>query len=171
MTLRNKAQSGYYKEYVKHSHEDLTIRQIWERTGELGSLSNAYYVIKSNGLPYKASTPGRKFKLLSETKYFNELKQLDTPNLTIKQIMGKLGLTKTSEYYTVLKTLNANGMPYKRARYLKKQSKHEAQLRGIDTANMTIKEIAKEMGFIHDWQIKKLYALMDKLGLTYKRAK
>lgn len=161
MTLRNKAQSGYYKEYVKHSHEDLTIRQIWERTGELGSLSNAYYVIKSNGLPYKPSTPGRKFK------HLDALKQLDTANMTLKQMMGKLGLSKMGDYYTILETLTANGMPYKRAKFI---SKHEARLRTLDTENMTAHEIAAELG-MEPWKISKLYPILDKLGLIYKSAK
>lgn len=162
MKLRNRAQSGYYKEYVKHSNDDLTIKQIWEATGKCGSLSNAYYVIKANGLPYKQGQAGRKFK------HLENLKQLDTGSMTIKQIMGTLGLTKMGDYYTILDTLNHNGLPYKKARFL---TKHEAQLRAMDTANMTVKEIAEAIGFTQEWKIKKLYLILDRLGLTHKRAK
>ena len=162
MTLRNKAQSGYYSEYAKHSSEDLTIREIWEKTSNLGSLSNAYYVIKTNGLPYKKAQRGRGFK------HLDELKQLDTANLTIKQMMGKLGLKKTSDYVTIVETLNANKMPYKRAKFI---TKHETTILGLDTANMTAKDIAKAIGFTEEWQLRKLYQIIERLGITYQRAK
>lgn len=162
MTLRNKAQSGYYQQYVKHTDESLTIREIWEKTGKLGSLSNAYYVVKTNGLPYRKAARGRGFK------HLDELKQLDTANLTIKQIMVKLGLTKTSDYVTIVETLNANKLPYKRAKFI---TKHETAIMSLDTANMTAKEIANAIGFTEEWQLRKLYQIIERLGITYQKAK
>lgn len=165
MKLRNKAQSGYYKEYVKHSHEDLTIREIWEATGKLGSLSNAYYVMRANGLPYKNAPKGRGIKPLES------LNHLDTANMTIKQMMGQLGLSKTTDYYRILRLLNAQGLPYKKAKF---SSKYEKQLRAMDTANMTIKEIAEQLGIYkvgEEWRTDKLYTILPKLGLGYRKQK
>jgi transposase len=165
MKLRNKAQSGYYKEYVKHSHEDLTVKQIWEKTGKLGSLSNAYYVIRTNELPFKDAPKGRGIKPLES------LAHIDTANMTIKQIMGQLGLTKTTDYYRVLKLLNAQGLPYKKAKFT---SKFEAQLRAMDTASMTVREIAEQLGIYklgEEWRTEKLYTILPKLGLSYKKQK
>jgi transposase len=165
MKLRNKAQSGYYKEYVKHSHEDLTIREIWEKTGKLGSLSNAYYVIKTNQLPYKNAPKGRTHK------HDETLSKLDTANMTIRQIMAELGLSKTADYYRILKHLNAQELPYKRAKFT---SKFERKLRSLDTANMTIKEIAEQLGIYkigQEWRADKLYTILPKMGLPYKKLK
>lgn len=162
MTLRNKAQSGYYSEYVKHSSDNLTIKEIWQKTGEMGSLSNAYYIINKNQLPHKEAQKGKGFK------YLKNLKELDTENMTIKQIMGHLKLTAKSDYITILDTLNKNGLKYKKQIF---KTKYENQLRTLDTENMTINQICFKLGFVENWQIKKLYVILKKLGLNYKRLK
>lgn len=160
--LKNKAQSGYYKDYVKHSDESLTIREIWEKTGRAGSLSNAYYVIKANNLPYKKAPAGKGHKFL------NQLQELDTTNMTIKEMMGKLGATSRHEYVSILNTLNKHGLKYKAHKF---SSRHERELRLMDTANMTVNEISEKLGYTQEWKTHKLYTILPRLGLTYKKQK
>lgn len=164
----HREQTGAFRELVKHADESLTIQEIWEKAGKPCSLSNAYYVMRKNALPFKeCKTKKRPFK------YLEQIKCMQTHNLTIKEIMVLLGLSTHSHYLTIYQTLIKNNLPFKFTSDKRKErgSKWDFKLLELDTKNMTIKEIAASLGMVRTWEKSKLYGILNNLRLSYKREK
>ena len=64
----------------------------------------------------------------------------------------------------ILMTLRKNNLKFKHAR----KSTWDSKLMVLDTTDLTIDEISKQIGMQHAWQKNKLYEKLPKLGKTYK---
>lgn len=92
---------------------------------------------------------------------------MNTKDMTIKQMMVKLGLSTRNDYQCVFDTLKSNGLAFKNQR----ATAWDFRLLALDTTEMTIDEISKAIGMEHAWQTNKLYVILPKLGKTYKSRK
>lgn len=144
---------------IDNASTDKTVEDLWKLTNQEVSLSHTYYIVRKHKLPFKKKPYDKSYKDLEEVK------KLDTQNMTINQIMAKLNLSTRNDYYRITKTLINNKLPYKQG---KKSTQWDFQLLQLDTKNLTVKEIAKHLGLTKVWQLKKLYPIMKNLGLQYK---
>ena len=106
-------------------------------------------------------------------KYLEQIKCFQTHNLTIREIMGLLGLSTHNDYYCIHQTLIKNNLPFKYSDDKRKTrgSKYDFKLLSLDTASMSIKEIAASLGITKTWEKSKLYTALRNLGLSYKKEK
>ncbi|HAU4290859.1 TPA: hypothetical protein ACQVKY_005275 [Serratia marcescens] len=146
---------------IRKADENLTVKELWEKTSKVFSLSHVYYLVRRYKLP---------FKKMERTKPFRHLKalqEMETKDMTINQMMVKLNLSTRNDYQCVLNTLKSNGLPFKNQR----ATAWDFRLLALDTTNMSIDEISKAIGMEHGWQTNKLYEILPKLGKTYKSRK
>lgn len=138
-----------------------TVKELWEKSGKSFSNSHVYYIVRKHGLPFKRALKTKPFK------HLKALQSLNTANMTIKQIMVKLGLSSRNDYHTIMATLKKNGLRFKQS----KSSGIELKLIGMDTKEMTIDQIAKALGIIKLWKTNKLYKILRRLEKQYKSRK
>lgn len=143
---------------IELANEQTTVQELWEKAGQGFSLAHVYYIVRTNKLPFKRKDTTKPFKHLAA------LQALDTENMSIKQIMTKLNLKTRIDYHLILATLRKNNLKFKHAR----KSSWDSKLLAIDTSNLTVDEISKQIGMQHAWQTNKLYEILPKLGKTYK---
>lgn len=168
MNRGHREQTGYFRELVKYADETLTVKEIWEKAGKPCSLSNAYYVVRKNDLAHRKDTNKKR-----PFKYLEQIKCFQTHNLTIREIMGLLGLSTHNDYYCIHQTLIKNNLPFKYSDDKRKDrgSKYDFKLLALDTASMSIKEIAASLGITKTWEKSKLYTALRNLGLSYRKEK
>ena len=149
---------GTVQAIIETANEQTTVQELWEKAGQGFSLAHVYYIVRTNKLPFKRKDTTKPFKHLAA------LQALDTENMNIKQIMSKLNLKSRTDYHSILMTLRKNNLKFKHAR----KSTWDSKLMVLDTTDLTIDEISKQIGMQHAWQTNKLYEKLPKLGKTYK---
>lgn len=157
--MSGRTDKDFLERLRRQSSTELSVKEQWQATGETYSLSHIYYLIRKHDLPHKKYTATKPFQ------YLAALQTLDTKSMTIKQIMAKLNLTTRNQYARILDTLKKNGIDYK------KEARNKAldfKLLSLDTAEMTIDEIAIKAGLQKGKGEKILYKKLPQLGLTYK---
>lgn len=100
---------GCARSLAKVADETLTIKEIWEKAGKYYSLSYVYITMRLNKFPYK-----KKEWKKPPFKYLEQIKCLQTQNLTIREIMGLLGLSTHNDYCCIHQALVKNNLPFKR---------------------------------------------------------
>lgn len=147
---------------IEMADKNLTIKELWVKTGKKLSLSHIYYLTRNKKLPFKKEKTTRPFK------YLKDILNLETKNMTVKQIMVNLKLTTRNDYHCVLSTLKKNSIEFKQEI---RNKDIDYKLLEIKTDDMTIDEIAKKVGLEIGWQTNKLYEILPRLGLSYKSRK
>lgn len=110
--------NNFVRELEKYADKTLTIKEIWEKAGKHYSLSYVYIIMRLNKFPYKKDVCKKKRPI----KYLDQIKCLQTKNLTIKEIMGLLGLSKNNDYFCIYNALVKNNLPF-RLQYKRKDIK------------------------------------------------
>ncbi len=146
---------------IRKADENLTVNDLWEKTYKVFSLSHVYYLVRKYKLPHKKMERTKPFR------HLKALQEMNTKDMTIKQMMVKLGLSTRNDYQCVFDTLKSNGLAFKNQR----ATAWDFRLLALDTTEMTIDEISKAIGMEHAWQTNKLYVILPKLGKTYKSRK
>jgi len=159
---RTGPQTGKDRAILIAALPDLTPHQIWERAGKVCSLSHVYYLLRTRNLECNKHNHDRRFKELAE------IQAMDTASMTVAQVMTRLNLAGRGNYHRVLNTLTKNNLPFIK---VVKHSKYESRLLEMDTKNMTVTEIAAELGMTKQWQKSKLYPILKSIGLEYKKEK
>ena len=144
------------------TQSDLTPHQIWEKSGKVCSMSHVYYVLRTKRLNCNKHNHLRQFKELAE------IQAMDTASMTVAQVMTRLNLIGRTNYHRILNTMTKNSLPFIK---VVKHSKYESRLLEMDTKNMTVTEIAAELGMTKQWQKSKLYPILKSIGLEYKKEK
>lgn len=156
-----KADTGAIQTITALANENTTVHELWEKSGKTFSNSHVYYIVRKHKLPFKRADKTKPFK------HLKALQAISTETMTIKQIMVKLNLSSRNDYHAVLMTLKKNNLKFKQA----KSTAWDFKLLELDTENMTIDQIAKEIGMQHVWQSNKIYGLLSKIGKSYKSRK
>ncbi len=124
--------------------EGKTVKQIMAEL-DLDLLSSRDYcdvlnALKKNNLPFK------QMKVNCVNRYAQELQEIDTNDLSIPEILEKLGLDRknVNHYQNILHALKKFNLPYKRQARIK-PNQHLAALLQMNTKDMTVKQIMAEL--------------------------
>jgi hypothetical protein len=161
METTMKADTGAIQTITALASENTTVQELWEKSGKVFSNSHVYYIVRKYKLPFKRAEKTKPFK------HLKALQAINTETWTIKHMMGLLDLSSRNDYHAILMTLKKNNLKFEKA----KNTTWDFKLLELDTENMTIDQIAEEIGMQHAWQANKLYGLLAKLGKSYKSRK